>query len=588
LIRSLAVALLLAGAATPPFAQDDPLAPLPTETEDQAPPEPDVQPLQPVTPAQPVTRPVVVPKDWRGVFAAIRAGDWASAQAGINSLPDDLLKPVARAELYTARNSPRVELQAVLNLLGEAPDLPKAGQLLRIALARGAAEAELPAVPAARRMVPLASAPRRHRARPVAGDAAADALRLALEPLVKADAAEQAEALYLQAAPTLSPEGRAEAAQRVAWIYYVLGRDVDARRVAETATEGGAGEWVGHANWIAGLASWRLDDCNAAARHFRAVASDRVESELLAAGAYWAARAEQACRRPQAVAPLLKAAARSNESFYGLIARETLGVDTRMPADFSAPSSEVDNIPNVRRAVALVKIGERWLAEDFLRHQARVGQPHEHHGLIDTAKRLDLAGAQFWLAHNGQAGATAHPQDRYPTPRWAPITGWRVDPALAFAHIIQESTFRSDAVSPADAVGLMQVRPGTAQDMARARNLPYSRASLTDPSYNLEFGQSFIELMRRSSSTGGQLPRMVAAYNAGPVPVGRWAAIPGQGDPLLWIESIPYWETRFYVPAVFRNMWVYQGLGKAEAPTLSAMAQHRWPAFPARRSNPAR
>jgi soluble lytic murein transglycosylase-like protein len=284
---------------------------------------------------------------------------------------------------------------------------------------------------------------------------------------------------------------------------------------------------------------------------------------------------------------LLKAAARSNESFYGLIARETLGIDTRMPTDASAPGN-IDAVPNVRRAIELAKIGERWLAEDLIRHQARICNPADHHGLIEVAKRLDLAGVQFWLAHNGQPGATAHPQDRYPTPRWAPITGWRVDPALAFAHIIQESTFKADAVSPADAVGLMQVRPGTAQDMARARNLPYSRSTLTDPSYNLEFGQSFIELMRRSSATGGQLPRMVAAYNAGPTPVARWAAIPGQGDPLLWIESIPYWETRFYVPAVFRNMWVYQGLAKAEAPTLRAMVQHRWPAFPAPRPQPAR
>jgi soluble lytic murein transglycosylase-like protein len=285
---------------------------------------------------------------------------------------------------------------------------------------------------------------------------------------------------------------------------------------------------------------------------------------------------------------LLRLAARSNESFYGLIARETLGLDTRLPPEPQRPTVAVESLPNVRRALELVNIGERWLAEDMLRHQARIGHPSEHQGLIELAKRLDLAGAQFWLAHNGQPGAVADPHDRYPMPRWTPITGWRVDPALAFAHIIQESTFRADAVSPAGAVGLMQVRPGTAGDMARARNLPYSPATLTDPSYNLEFGQSFIELMRRSSATGGQLPRMMAAYNAGPLPVARWAAIPGQGDPLLWIESIPYWETRYYVPAVFRNMWVYQGLARAETPTLSALAQHRWPAFPAGRTNLSR
>ena len=103
-----------------------------------------------------------------------------------------------------------------------------------------------------------------------------------------------------------------------------------------------------------------------------------------------------------------------------------------------------------------------------------------------------------------------------------------VAPALVCAHISQESTFRADAVSPAEAIGLMQVRPGTAQDMARARILPYSRSNLTDPRFNLEFGQSYIEQMRRSMATGGQLPRMMAAYNAGPTPVARWAAIPGQ------------------------------------------------------------
>jgi soluble lytic murein transglycosylase len=72
---------------------------------------------------------------------------------------------------------------------------------------------------------------------------------------------------------------------------------------------------------------------------------------------------------------------------------------------------------------------------------------------------------------------------------------------------------------------------------------------------------------------------VIAAYNAGPTPVARWAWL-DRGDPLLWIESIPYWETRYYVPAVFRNLWVYQGLAGDRVETLSALAQHRWPSFP--------
>ena len=576
-----AVAALLG--AHPALAQD-PLAPISEQP-------PAAQPAQPIAPAPaqaapavvvPAPAPIPIPRDWRGVFAAIRSGNWASAEAGIAALPSHVLTPVARAELYTAKGSPTVDLARLQALIAEAPDLPKAEQLARMALSRGATAS--PMIVPTRPRVSLGTAPGRYRPRPVSGEPAADQLRTALEPLLKQDAAPEAEVALLQAAPLMSAEARAEAGQRIAWAYYQLGRDADARRLADTWRQGAAGEWAGRSAWISGLASWRLNDCEAAARSFRQAALTR-ERELGAGALYWAARAEQACRRPAAVAPLLRAAARSSESFYGLIARETLGIDTHLPPDPQRVSAAVEHLPNVRRALELAGIGEHWLAEDFLRHQARIGRPADHHGLIELASRLDLAGAQYWLAHNGQRGAIAHPRDRYPTPRWSPLTGWRVDPALVFAHIIQESTFRADAVSPADAVGLMQVRPGTAQDMARARNLPYSRSSLTDPSTNLEFGQSYIEQMRRSMATGGQLPRMMAAYNAGPTPVARWAAIPGQGDPLLWIESIPYWETRYYVPAVFRNMWVYQGIAKTETPTLSALVQHRWPAFPAARTH---
>jgi soluble lytic murein transglycosylase-like protein len=126
----------------------------------------------------------------------------------------------------------------------------------------------------------------------------------------------------------------------------------------------------------------------------------------------------------------------------------------------------------------------------------------------------------------------------------------------------------------------MQVLPVTAQMLSQNDGVSYSRSTLTDPSTNLEYGQSFIEMMRRSSGTADQLPRVIASYNAGPLPVAKWAAINDKGDPLLWIESIPYWETRYYVPAVLRNMWVYQGLNGEDTSTLRSIAEHRWPAVP--------
>jgi soluble lytic murein transglycosylase-like protein len=513
------------------------------------------------------------------VFDAIDSGNWASAWAGIATLPPSVLAPLAKAELYTAKGSPVVDLASIEALIAEAPELPQADQLARLALTRGATTP--PLIMPTRRIITLGSAPGRYRAKPVQGDPAADALRNALEPLVKANDAAGAEAQLLTYGPQLTIEGRAEAAQRVAWIYYVLGLDMDARRVADTWRQGATGEWASHAAWVSALASWRLNDCESASRAFQQTASLAQQRELRAGAYYWAARSEQACRRPRSVAPLLKLAAGSAESFYGLLARETLGMETKLPAGPQVSRDpSIEHLPNVRRARELVRIGELSLAEQLLRHQAKIGAPAEHHALIQLAKTLDLPGAQLWLANNGQYGAVAYPADRYPNPQWAPMMGWRVDPALAYGHALQESAFRRTAVSHAGAMGLMQVMPTTAQMLSRNGSLPYSRSTLLDPPTNLEFGQSFIEMMRRNSATAGQLPRVIASYNAGPLPVGRWAAINDKGDPLLWIESIPYWETRYYVPAVLRNMWVYQGLNRQPTPTLKAMAEHHWPTFP--------
>jgi soluble lytic murein transglycosylase-like protein len=578
--------------AAPAAAQPtyDPLAPLPEKPKPAKPKPVVVTPpattqapagalIQPSPPPVPV---VAVPRDWRGVFDAIDAGNWASAQAGIAALPPGVLTPVARAELYTAKDSPVVDLPSLMSLIAQAPELPQANQLGLMAIKRGTTVT--PLVVPERPTVNLGSAPVRYRARPVQGEPLADELRAALDPLVKNNDAAGAEAQLMTYGPQLSYEARAEAGQRVAWAYYVLGLDMDARRVAETWRQGASGEWASQAAWVSGLASWRLGDCQSASNSFQQVARLAQQRELRAGGYYWAARSEQACRRPRSVAPLLKAAANTAEgpeSFYGLLARESLGIDTKLPPDPNiGRDPPVANLPNVRRAIELARIGEINLAEEMLRHQAKIGAPAEHHGLIQLAKTLDLPGAQLWLANNGQPGAVSDAADRYPNPRWVPVNGWRVDPALAYGHIVQESAFRRTAVSTAGAVGLMQVLPITAQLVSRNRGVPYTSAALTDPRYNLEYGQSFIEMMRGNSATAGQLPRVIASYNAGPLPVGRWATINDKGDPLLWIESIPYWETRYYVPAVLRNMWVYQGLNHESTATLKAMAEHRWPSFP--------
>ena len=205
------------------------------------------------------------------MFDAIDAGDWASARAGIAALPQNVLTPVAKAELYTAKGSPVVDAGSLQALIAQAPELPQADQLALMAYKRGVTTPLL-TVPE-KATVNLGSAPVRYRTRPVQGEPYADQLRAVLDPLVKADDAAGAEAQLLTYAPSLSVEARAEAGQRIAFIYYVLGLDMDARRVADTWRQGATSEWAAQAAWVSGLASWRLGDCQSASAAFNQVAA---------------------------------------------------------------------------------------------------------------------------------------------------------------------------------------------------------------------------------------------------------------------------------------------------------------------------
>ncbi len=544
----------------------------------------DADPLAPLATPRQQPAPVVQqgpPPAPLDVLLAIEAQNWAQARALVDRMDvRDPVEAVLRAELYLAAGSPEVGAEELVALIARGRDLPQAGQLARLAQRRGA---DPQAVVSEQRMITLGVGPRRLRARET-DDPVAAALRADLRPSIEADTPEQAEAIYQAGRDRLSREGLAEIAQRVAFIYYVVGRDDDARRLGQDGRLNGAGEWAARASYLEGLASWRAGDCNEASAAFRWAALATTNREIAAGGHYWSARAEQACGRPHQVAARMRAAAEDVETFYGQVARATLGMDRRPPERVASPDAamlqRVESLPNVRRAIVIAATGRRHLAEQLIRHQARIGNAEDHRALIEVAKRLSLGSAQYWLATNGPRGARVDVSDRYPAPGWRPDNGWRIDPYMAFAHIIQESDFRETVVSPADAVGLMQVRPGTARDTARARGQTVTADQLKRAETNIDHGQAFIELMRRDRYLQDQLPRVIAAYNAGPVPVQQWNGIRDLGDPILWMESLPYWETRGYVPAVLRNYFVYHALAGSEPQALRDLAQHRWPDYP--------
>jgi soluble lytic murein transglycosylase len=513
---------------------------------------------------------------YRAIFDDITANRWVEATTKLDQMADGPLHAVARATIFLGRGSPRVEGEHLAALAATAPQLPDAPALVRLAQSRDAAV--VPALPQARELNWLGSSPRRGRTAS-SGDPVAAAIAPQILQLIKDDRPADAEAIVVANESRLSPEGLTEWRQRVAWSYFIEDDAANARRVA-SAAQSGSGDWAAMADWVVGLAAWRLQDWNGASEAFASLARRSSDPEMIAAGHYWAARADMVRRQPDLIQPRLRAAARLEETFYGMLAAGAMGLAPRKD-DLGGALRQVAGHPNVRAAIALKEIGETARADALIRWQARIGSPEEHATLTRIAGKLDLPQTQLWLAHNGPVGARTTIEGRYPMPAgWTPDGGWRVDRALVFAHTLQESRFQANAVSPAGARGLMQVMPATAQYIARKRGLSLEGA-LTAPSTNMEFGQSYIESLRDMAQTGGLLPKVIAAYNAGPAPLERWNAnAAAQKDPLLYIESIPFWETRGYVTIVLRNYWMYQQQQGAKLSSRKALVQGQWPRFP--------
>lgn len=511
------------------------------------------------------------------IYQAIKAQKWDEAEKLIDKAPQGPMAAMARAEYYLAPNSPKVDAERLQALLQSAPYLPQAEQLAAMAKKRGADA--LPDRPGIRRFSWLGGAPKRD----LPANAASDSLRSELQVFIKNDDPASAERILESKANDLTTDALTELRYRVAWSYYIENDDQSAKRLAGVARAAG-GEWATQASWAYGLASWRLKDYAAAFEAFDSVARLASNDDLKAAGLFWSARAAMAAKQPQQVQPRMQYAAKLPETFYGLLASESLGMEPI--AKKAAKISKLDwnalkDQQNALLAVALTEVGQTKLADEALRHQAKIGDARQHANLAQLAGSLNLASTQYWMGHYGPSRDQSNAMARYPMPNWEPTGGWRVTPSLVYAHALQESTFRTDVVSPAGARGLMQVRPGTAQDIARARGNSFVASELDRPSVNLEYGQSYLEKLRDMPSTGGLLPKVIAAYNAGPTPLARWnMEIRDNGDPLLFVESIPYWETRGYVAIILRNYWIYEMRENKASGSLKGLAQYLWPNFP--------
>jgi soluble lytic murein transglycosylase len=289
---------------------------------------------------------------------------------------------------------------------------------------------------------------------------------------------------------------------------------------------------------------------------------------------YWRARAVGATRGPEAAAELFAEIAGMRD-YYGYLAADQLhrsyDLNIRPSPNDEAAQAALATEPGMIRAHALIDCG---MADEA---------GAEWYAVLATAKpalkvqAAHLASRWGWYA---QAIATLAQADewndvplRYPRPYMSEIASasklTRVPADWILAVMRQESLFRKDAVSRADARGLMQMLPATATLVAVRWRLPAPHHDdLFDPAIAVPLGAAYVrELLDRY---GDQLSLGLAAYNAGPAAVARW--MPNRSiEADIWIENIPFTETRSYVQHVLEHIVAFAVVRDAEPPRLSAL-----------------
>jgi soluble lytic murein transglycosylase len=305
---------------------------------------------------------------------------------------------------------------------------------------------------------------------------------------------------------------------------------------------------------------------------------------------YWHARAVAATSGPAAAGPLFAEIAGLRD-YYGYLAADRLNQSYNLNIHLSPDDAEIQATlaaePGLVRAHALFDCD---MADDAAAEWA---------GVLAAAKPVlkvqaaHLASRWGWYAQTiatlAQAGEWDDVPLRYPRPYASVVAtaGKETDVPgdWILAIMRQESLFRKDAVSRADARGLMQMQPATATAVAHRWHLPPpSRDGLFDPAVAIKLGAVYVrELLDRYK---GQLDQTLAAYNAGPQSVARW--MPSNViDADVWIENIPYPETRGYVQHILEHIVAFAAMRNAVPTRLSVLLPKIDPSTPAAQPSPS-
>ena len=320
------------------------------------------------------------------------------------------------------------------------------------------------------------------------------------------------------------------------------------------------------AEFLAGWIALRhLKRTSEAQKHFQTL-FDGVGTDISKSrAAYWLGRTHEAANRKAEANDWYSRAASFGQTYYGqLAARKLPGTAAQLPTDPVATPAEQHTLGGrefVVMARYLGQAGDFERTRPFLLRLARlVSAPGETALLAQLAVELKRPDVALTIARRAAESGVALFDTAFPVVDLG--TTGSIERALALAVTRQESSFNAAAVSPSGALGLMQLLPGTARDVAGRLGVAFIQDKLTrDPAYNVQLGSQYLaEMLQRF---GGSYELALAAYNAGPNRVARW--LESVGDPrngkidmVDWIELIPFRETRNYVQRIMEGVTVYR------------------------------
>jgi len=302
---------------------------------------------------------------------------------------------------------------------------------------------------------------------------------------------------------------------------------------------------------------------------------------------YWRARSIAATQGSEAAAPLYAELAELRD-FYGYLAADRIhhGYVLNAKASFNDETLQkaMAAQPGLIRAHALFDCG---LDDEAMLEWAVV------FGSADNALKLQaahLAARWGWYSQSivtlAQVGEFDDVRLRYPRPFTSAVAEasklTQVPQDWILAVMRQESLFRDDAVSRAGARGLMQMTPNTAIAVAKRWHLPVPDNGTFDPPMDVQRGAAHL---RDLLDKYGQLGLTLAAYNAGAIPVARWAPTRTM-DADVWIENIPYGETRNYVQRIVEHIVAFAWVRDAEPPRLATLLPEITPTAVAAQTQP--